>query len=225
VDSERLIKVSHFVNSDIFTLPFPKNTFHISIAHVMLCHFANPEQAFDELVRVTKRNGCVAIFDNALGAGGNTSWSSQFKPTRKQRLLDYEAVYSMIKGRKRLGQGDYSVGCYIPGWMEKRGFKNVVARCNERITWIAPPYKSPAQETALRNIRERFKEKTMDPKSPIIQRYITQLRAGGVEEKTIKKLMQRRKKQDRKFREAIINKTAAFTQSYGSFLCVWGFKP
>lgn len=222
---ERLGKTSEFINADVYTLPFPRNTFHVTIAHVLLCHLSDPERALDELIRVTKRKGCVAIFDNALGGGGYYGWSNISKSTIKQRLTEYEMSLRMMKGRKKLGQGDYNVGCFISSWMEKRGFKNINARCNERVTWVAPPYKSPAQKTAIRNMRERIREKTFDPKSPIFKDYLTRLRSGGVDDKAIKNLIRRSRRQDRRYQRAIKSKKIAFAQSSGGFWCVWGFKP
>lgn len=222
---EKLGKASEFINTDVYFLPFPKNTFDITIAHVLLCHLAEPERAFDELVRVAKRKGCIAVFDNAVAGGGYYGWGNIFKPTIKQQLIAYEISLRMMKGRKRLGQGDFNVGCYIPSWMERRGFKNVNVRCNERVTWVAPPYKSPAQRTAIRNMRERIKEKTFDPKSSMFKAHLARLRAGGVDDKIIKNLIRRSKRQDRRYQKAIKHKTVAFAQSSGGFWCVWGFKP
>lgn len=222
---EKLGKASEFINADVYFLPFPKNSFDITIAHVLLCHLTDPERALDELIRVAKRKGCVAIFDNAVGGGGYYGWSNIVNLSIKQRLIEYELSLRIMRGKKKLGKGDFSVGCYLPSWMEKRGLKHVNARCNERITWIAPPYKSPGQKTAIRNIRERFKEETYVPKSPAFKEYINRLRAGGADDKMIQSFMRRSGRRDKKYRNAIKNKTAAFAQSSGGFWCVWGFKP
>lgn len=222
---ERLGKASSFAKADVYSLPFPKNTFDITIAHVLLCHLVDPERAFDELIRVTRRNGCIAIFDNAVEGGGYYGWSNLYTPSIKQKLVEYEMSLRMIRGKKRSGKGDFSVACYIPGWMEKRGLKNVNARCNERITWIAPPYKSPAQRTALRNIKERLKEGTLDTKSAAFKEYIDRLRVGGADENMIKDSIRRSARRDKKWRKAMRSKKVAFAQSSGGFWCVWGFKP
>ncbi|OYD13909.1 hypothetical protein CH330_09790 [candidate division WOR-3 bacterium JGI_Cruoil_03_51_56] len=211
-----------FVEGDVYDMPFEKNTFDFSVAHVVFCHLAEPEKALDELIRVTKRGGCIAVFDNAIGGGDGVSWNNIHRPTIREKLFNYEVVFRMIAGRKKLGQGDYQVGCYVPGWMEARGLKNVDVRSNERVFWIAPPYRSPAQKTVYRNTRERIKEHK--PGSDIDKDVIKQMRTGGADKKMISKYRRLAGKRSKQFRKAIAAGTAAFTGS-GQFWCIWGFKP
>ncbi len=177
--------VARFAVGDVYDMPFKKNTFDVSVAHVVFCHLAEPEKALDELIRVTKSRGCIAVFDNAIGGGDSVGWNNFHKPTIREKLFNYEVVFRMIAGRKKLGQGDYQVGCYVPGWREQRGLKNVDVRSNERVHWIASPYRSPAQKTVYRNTRERIKEHK--PGSDINKDVIKQMRTGGADEKTISK--------------------------------------
>ncbi len=211
-----------FVEGDIYDMPFKKNTFDLSVAHVLFCHLAEPEKALDELIRVTKRGGCIAVFDNAIGGGDSVGWNNIHKPTIKERLFNYEVVFRMIAGRKKLGQGDYQVGCYVPLWMEQRGLKNVDVRSNERVHWIAPPYRSPAQKTVYRNTRERIREHK--PGSDIDKDIIKQMRAGGMNEGMVRKYRRLARKRGEQFRRAIAAGTGSFTGS-GQFWCIWGFKP
>jgi ubiquinone/menaquinone biosynthesis C-methylase UbiE len=222
---EGLARSSRFVTGNIYNLPFRKNTFDVSIAQVLLCHLSEPGKALDELIRVTRRGGCIAVFDNAVAGGGYGGWTNVRRPILKRQVFDHEMHLRSMRGRRKLGQGDFNVGCYMPSWMEKRGLKSVEARSNERVYWVAPPYKSVSQKTAMRNMRERLKEGAFDPRDPDYLRYIAQLRAGGVTDKTIRKIIERMRKYDAKYRKAVKNKTIAFAYAVGGFWCIWGFKP
>ncbi len=211
-----------FVEGDVYDLPFKNNSFDIAVAHVVFCHLAEPEKALAELIRVTKRGGCIAVFDNAVGGGDSVGWNGIHRPTIAEKLFNYEVVFRTMAGRKKLGQGDYQVGCYVPLWMEQRGLKNVDVRSNERVHWIAPPYRSPAQKTVYRNTRERTREHK--PGSGVDRDTIKQMRAGGAGEKMVSKYRRLAGKRGRQFRKAMAAGTAAFTGS-GQFWCIWGFKP
>jgi ubiquinone/menaquinone biosynthesis C-methylase UbiE len=221
----QLEAVSTFINGNVYDLPFHKNTFDITIAQVVLCHLADPEKALDELVRVTKRNGCIAVFDNAVAGGGYGGWTNVYRPSLKRKVFDYEMNLRSIRGKKKMGKGDFNVGCYLPIWMERRGLKYVNARCNERVVWVAPPYRSPAQKTTIRNMKERIKNGKFDPKSAEFQEEIAQLRAGGVAERTIPNIIRAARRQDADYRRAVKDNTIAYAMAVGGFWCVWGFKP
>lgn len=220
---EGLAKVARFVRGDICAQPFPDNIFDISIAHVVFCHLAEPEKALDELIRVTKPGGCVAVFDNAIGGiGGGSNWSSCGTEDPRELLLYAEVGMRMLTGRTELGQGSFSVGCHIPAWMEARGLNDVDARTNERVSWIAPPYRSPAQQTAHRNVKERIRERVGTPRITKADR--EQMKAGGLSEHKMKTCHELNVRERQRFIKAVRDGTAAFAGS-GPFWCIWGFKP
>lgn len=219
---ERIADSCRFVEGDVYDLPFKNNSFDIAVAHVVFCHLAEPEKALDELIRVTRRSGCIAVFDNAMGGGDSVGWNNIYRLTIKEKLFNHELGFRRVRGRKKLGHGDFEVGCHVPMWMEQRGLKNVDVRSNERVHWIAPPYRSPAQKTVYRNTRERIREHK--PGSDIDNDLIRQMRAGGADEQMIGKYRRLTGKRSRQFRKAVAAGTAAFTGS-GQFWCVWGFKP
>jgi SAM-dependent methyltransferase len=215
--------VVRFVAGDVCRMPFADNTFDIAIAHVVLCHLKEPEKALDEMIRVTRRGGCIAVFDNAASESSGAGWSNVREPTIAEKLQNCTVALRHLLGRKRLGLGDFSVGCYVPSWMAARGLRNVDARTNERVQWIAPPYSAPAQRTAYRNMKERIRE--LKPGSSYFDKALAeQLRAGGCPESTVRKFLRRSRRNDVQFRKAVEAGTAAFAAS-GPFWCIWGFKP
>ena len=223
---EGLTKSTFFQQGDIYNLPFNCNTFDIAIAQVVLCHLDKPEQALDELIRVTRRGGCIAVFDNAVGGGSESGWDNLSKWTIKQKLFYYEMSLRTKRGKKKQKTGDFAVGCYVPGWMEQRGLKNVNVRQNERVYWIAPPYRSPNQKTVLRNRKEEYAE--WKPGSPAyrqaIKKTVEILHAGGADNKMIRRYIRLGRRLFKRHRKALTDGTLAFSYS-GPFWCIWGFKP
>jgi SAM-dependent methyltransferase len=218
---EGLGKAARFVTGDIGKMPFESNVFDVALAHVVFCHLAEPEKALDEMIRVTKPGGCVAVFDNALTGGPGSGWFSWREPSVAERLAQYEVGIRMMAGRRAVGFGDYSVGCRLPSWMEARGLRNVGVRVNERVAWIAPPYNSPEQQTVLRNMKERLKEKV---KYRVDKSDVEQMRAGGLSRAKFDRNQQLSREHLRALRKALKNGTAALAVSH-QFWCIWGFKP
>ena len=211
-----------FVEGDACDLPFKDNSFHVTLAHVVFCHLAEPEKALDEMIRVTRRGGCVAVFDNAMGGGDVVGWSNYLSPTVTRQLRQAEMAIRRIRGRKRLGHGDFKVGCYLPSWMEARGMRNVDIRANERVYWLAPPYRSPAQRTTWRNMRERVREAETDRERD--DSILRQMRAGGATDGEIDRHRRTGRRMANRWRTAVKDRTIAFTYA-GQFWCIWGFKP
>lgn len=221
--AEGLGKAARFVSGDVCRMPLPDNAFDITIAHVVFCHLNEPEKALDEMIRVTRRGGCIAVFDNAMSDGGGAGWSNVCEPMIAEKMENYAIALRHSLGRKRLGHGDYSVGCRVPSWMSARGLRNVDVRTNERVHWIAPPYSAPGQRTTYRNMKERFRD--LKPGSTWFDKAIAEeLRAGGCRESTIRKFFRVMRQDDIRFRKAVTAGTAAFAGS-GPFWCIWGFKP
>ena len=211
-----------FVCSDIYKMPFPDNAFDVSIAHVVLIHLAEPERVLDELIRVTRRGGCIALFEPARSGGSNTGWDSCHDPTIQEQLLDIEVEMRMKNGRVKLGFGDFGVGLRLPAWMEARGLERVDVRANERVYWIAPPYRSAGQQTDYRNVKERFKDRAR--RGPVRKITLDQMRAGGLSRAKFDASRRRGRVALRAFRKAMADGTAASAGS-SPFWCIWGFKP
>ncbi len=214
-------KAARVVTGDICKMSFEDNLFDAALAHVVFCHLAEPENALDEMIRVTKPGGCVVVFDNALTGGPGSGWFSWHEPSVVERLAQYEVGIRMMAGRRAVGFGDYSVGCRLPSWMEARGLREVGVRVNERVRWIAPPYRSPEQQATLRNMREALREKV---RYRVDAADVEQMRAGGLSRAKYDRNQQLSREHRRAFRKAMKNGTAASAVSH-QFWCIWGFKP
>ena len=123
----------------------------------------------------------------------------------------------MMDGRRALGYGDFSVGCHLPSWMEARGLRDVGARTNERVAWIAPPYQSPNSRLLHRNMRERLKVKV---RYRVDKSDVEQMRAGGLSRAKFDLNRQRSREQQRAFRKAMKDGTAAFAAAPPVLVCL-----
>jgi SAM-dependent methyltransferase len=217
---ERMSRAARFVEGDICSLPFPDNEFDMTIAHVVFCHLREPEKALDEMIRATRPGGCVAVFDNARVVGAGGGWNSWSDPTIAEQLLEHELGLRVILGRRRLGHGDMGVGAHVPGWMEQRGLADVGVRTNERVYWIAPPYRSTEQRVVYQSTKERLRERG----GPRVEGQLrAQCRAGRVTKQMMVAYRRLARNQGRRFERAMKNGTAAYAWS-GPFWCIWGFK-
>jgi hypothetical protein len=106
--------------------------------------------------------------------------------------------------------------------MEARGMRDVDVRTNERVYWLAPPYRSAGQRTNYRNLKERMAEDRrgyrLDPGQ------VRQMEAGGCSRALINRIRNYGVRSSREFRKAFRDGTLAFGWS-GPFWCIWGFKP
>jgi SAM-dependent methyltransferase len=219
---EGLGRAARFVAGDIYRMPFDDGAFDMTMAHVVFCHLAEPEKALDEMIRVTKSGGCIAVFDNAIAGSPNSGWVSWREPTVDERLLGHEVGLRMANGRRKLGFGDFSVGCHLPAWMEARKLHDLGARMNERVVWIAPPHTSPEQRTAYQNTLERMREPLRWDR--VSKTEVAQMRAGGLSRAKFERHRRINRSANRAFRKAMRKHTAAFAGS-SPFWCIWGFKP
>jgi len=211
-----------FSSGDITSLPYASDRFDVAIAQVVLCHLANPETALEELIRVTRPGGCVVIVDNARPSSMGKAWNNQSRLNATQELFRLKADLYWRRGRRRLGLGDFSIGCQMPAWMEARGLKDVDARQNEKVDWIAPPYSSPAQQNELAKVRERFAAQLRKRFGKVLG-FDTWYRAGGADDVMLRKIHRASNRDAMKLSKALENGTLA--QSFASWLwCVWGFK-
>jgi ubiquinone/menaquinone biosynthesis C-methylase UbiE len=207
---------------DIRAMPFDADTFDVVMAQVVLCHLPDPERALDEMIRVAKPGGCIAVFDNAL-AGADFGWANTENATVAEKATRAEEFLMSMEGRRTLGRGDWAVGLHMPAWMEARGLHDVDARVNERVRWMAPPYRSPAQTLAVEEARDRA-ARGDDGFTQMSRRNMAEaMRAVGADEAAIEHAVSAERDRETTFDAAVVAGTAAYSWG-GCFWCIWGFK-
>ena len=131
-------------------LPFADNSFDLVTCQTLLIHVPNPRKAIEEMRRVLKPGGtllCVEpnnlvqiLIKNSLSATDDV-----------EEVLDH-VKYALIceRGKKRLGQGDNSVGDLVPGMMAEAGLHDIEVRLSDKAIPMYPPYNTREQQAALK---------------------------------------------------------------------------
>ncbi|OGO92583.1 MAG: hypothetical protein A3F41_06685 [Coxiella sp. RIFCSPHIGHO2_12_FULL_44_14] len=119
--ARKLAKKKNIVNiefreADVLSLPFADAAFDIVYANALLCHLKEPMQAIDELKRVVKSGGIVAVREMDWGA-------SIIYP---ENATLHEAVTLREKALNYLGC-DYRIGRKLRKLFMDAGFKRVDA--------------------------------------------------------------------------------------------------
>jgi ubiquinone/menaquinone biosynthesis C-methylase UbiE len=213
-----------FVLGDICDMPFSDGEFDVTIEQIVLCHLAEPERAFNEMVRVTRPGGCVVVIDNAMTGGIPGFWRNYANPSIAEWLFEVEMELRSHAGQRKLAQGDFSVGFKIPVWMEKSGLVDIGIRRSELVIWAVPPYRTPDQQTAYEKACGNAKLRANMPRDAQ-QDFNRQMRAGGATEAQIRRIVRLEKKSIGMQRKALADRTAAWVGSGSRMMCVWGFKP
>ncbi len=110
-----------FVVADVFALPFPDDTFEIVHAHQVLQHLAEPVQALQELRRVCRPGGRVAVRDSDYGG---FLWFPAVSA-----LENWLDLYQQLA---RANRGEPQAGRHLLAWAHAAGFTDVVATAS---TW------------------------------------------------------------------------------------------
>lgn len=59
--TKKKVPLSHLVRSNVFSLPFPNNSFDVVVCSELLEHMENYETVVDELVRISKRQIIITV--------------------------------------------------------------------------------------------------------------------------------------------------------------------
>lgn len=138
------------VEGNAQTLPFADNSFDMVTCQTLLIHVPNPKRAIAEMKRVLKPGGILlcaepnnlvqTLIKNSLSASDDI-----------EEVLDH-VKYALIceRGKKRLGQGDNSVGDLVPGMMAEAGLQDIEVRISDKAIPMYPPYNTREQQAALK---------------------------------------------------------------------------
>ena len=102
-----------FLIGDVYSMEFADASFDVVHAHQLLQHLTNPIAALQEMYRVLRPEGIVAVRD---GDYGTFAWAPA-----DQRLDRWLEIYRQIT--KHNG-AEANAGRYLPGWVQAAGFSD-----------------------------------------------------------------------------------------------------
>jgi ubiquinone/menaquinone biosynthesis C-methylase UbiE len=215
---------STVVTGRLGKMPFKDNRFDVVLAHIVLSGEKRPEQVLDELIRVTRPGGCVAVFEPYRRALMPSHWDNAAERAPEFRGFVHRTGLQIVNGMRALGAGDKGVGYYVPGWMETRGLKNVNVRANEQVFWQAPPYRSPASAEAHANSRKVFAGLTYAKGVREHRQLMKYARAGGAGKADVRRWIEAYRQRFRSLKEETLSDRFS-SVTISSLICAWGFKP
>lgn len=135
---------------DAQNLPFDDNSFDLVTCQTVLIHLPYPQQALKEMVRVLKPGGLLLCVEpnNIVQSLVKTSVT---KNESIEETLDHIKYRLIIeKGKKKLGQGDNSLGDLLPGMFALQGLKEIEVRLSDKAIAMYPPYDNEEQLATLK---------------------------------------------------------------------------
>lgn len=140
----------HLTKGNAQQLPFGDNEFDLVTCQTVLIHVPKPQQALEEMKRVLKPGGTLLCVEpnNIIQSLTKTSLS---KNDSIEETLDHIKYRLIIeKGKKKMGQGDNSLGDLLPGMFALAELHNIEVRLSDKAIAMYPPYNTEEQVATLK---------------------------------------------------------------------------
>jgi SAM-dependent methyltransferase len=118
-------------------LPFDDGSFDLVTCQTVLIHVSDPLAVIREMLRVTRPGGQVVV------AEPNNRASSVVAHEDPRDVLDF--VVTCERGKIALGEGNNSVGDYVPGYFTQAGLVDIDVWLADKPEVLFPPYAAPGQ--------------------------------------------------------------------------------
>ena len=151
--AQRGVKNVHFDVGDVTALKFPDNTFNLAHAHQLLQHVGDPIKALQELRRVVKPGGFVAVRDSDYST---MTWYPDVPG-----MKDWQALYLRVA---RSNGGEPDAGRRLHAWAQTAGFDRDKIK-KSASTWL---FSSPEERAwwsglwADRSVASSFAQHTIE---------------------------------------------------------------
>ena len=126
-------------------LPFPDHSFDMVTCQTLLIHVADPNRVIQEMLRVLKPNGLLAVAEPSNIA--QTHDSVETTPDEATALFRLNMICE--RGKIALGEGNSSLGDLLPGIFSSIGIGNIQVYTGDKAAALYPPYAGAGQKEAL----------------------------------------------------------------------------
>ena len=135
---------------DAENIPFENETFDFVTCQTVLIHLKNPKKALEEMTRVLKPNGLLLCVEpnNIVQTLTKNSISQNDSIEETLDHIKYRLIIE--KGKKKLGEGDNSLGDLLPGWFASESLKDIQVRLSDKAIAMYPPYDNKEQIATLK---------------------------------------------------------------------------
>ena len=135
---------------DAEDLPFEDEAFDFVTCQTVLIHLKNPKKALKEMTRVLKPNGLLLCVEpnNIIQTLTKNSITQNDSIEETLDHIKYRLIIE--KGKKKLGEGDNSLGDLLPGWFASEALKDIQVRLSDKAIAMYPPYDNKEQIATLK---------------------------------------------------------------------------
>lgn len=143
-------KIFELQEGDAQNLPFPDDSFDLVTCQTVLIHVPDPAKAIREMKRVLQPGGTLLCVEpnNIVQSLIKTSIT---KNDPIEETLDHIKYRLIIeKGKRKLGQGDNSLGDLLPGMFAQAELNDIEVRLSDKAIAMYPPYDTKEQVATLK---------------------------------------------------------------------------
>lgn len=220
-----------FINGDSYKIPIATGTIDLTMCQTLLMHLEFPEKALHEMVRITKPGGIVMCKElDSVSRYLRLGYSTVKEDEDIDDIIFRRRMkLTWIRGRKKLGLGDFGIGARVPKMMHETGLEEIRGFCNERLEFLVPPYEDPLQRLRIEIIGRNVKESTTEERQRSKEEYRKYYLAGGGDPASFENDYSRlfelyRTEHEGRLKQ--IEDEVLFACSGGSnFFCIFGRKP
>ena len=203
-----------FKAGDAYRLPLPDNCADMVMCQTLMIHLGDPMRALAEMMRVAKPGGTVCCMESDLLSMTLAQGYNTLHPKSVNEILFLHKFHLLtMRGRAKLGLGDYNIGPKLPAMMSSLGLTDIDARNTNKVNVMIPPYETAEQQHNYRFDLEMHTTSDWDKRYRIgMKEYKKHILAGGGTIKDYQRYANLTSKQSRGFktqRTQLINGTYA----------------
>lgn len=171
----------HYQVGSVEKLPFADNTFDMVTCQTVLIHVADPLIALQEMLRVLKPGGLIAVAEPNNIAPLLVFDNISIREPMDNLLESIRFHLMCEKGKQALGLGYNSIGDLLPEYFAKQHLHQIQIYLSDKTSALIPPYQSKEEQVIIEQSKTwANQEIAIWPKAETKKYYLA---GGGTAEK------------------------------------------
>lgn len=139
-----------YLHAEAEDLPFADATFEFVTCQTLLMHVRDVRSVLDEMLRVLKPGGLIAVAepDHFASSAAQDSLNADLPIDLVIERLRFHMTCE--RGKRALGEGNNSIAGLLPGTFSAAGIRDIQLYVADKPTPLYPPYSSPEQQANVR---------------------------------------------------------------------------
>lgn len=138
-------------------LPFHDNEFDMVTCQTVLIHLPDPLAGIVEMLRVLKPGGLLVLAEPnnlASSMAFEDLWLGPDEANVNDVTELLKAHILCERGKRRLGEGDNSLGERLPGLLKQAGANHIQVYLSDKAWSMVPPYEQPYEKASVAESEE-----------------------------------------------------------------------